>query len=76
MIILKVTKNWHFTFSFEDTIFEKPQGGEGGQIDLPPAVLGLTFTIMIYQLIRLRYISSFACKFTYAGTYKFIRVLG
>ena len=39
-IILKVTKNQGFTFSLEDTFFEKPQGG-GGQIDSSPAVLGL-----------------------------------
>ena len=36
MIILKVTKNQGFTFSLEDTFFEKPQkewvgrGGGGG----------------------------------------------
>ena len=28
MIILKVTKNQRFTLCLEDTIFEKPQGGE------------------------------------------------
>ena len=38
MIILKVTINQGFTFSLEDTFFEKPLGG--GQIDRP-AVLGL-----------------------------------
>ena len=32
-IILKVTKNQAFTFSLEDTFFEKPQWG-GGQFDL------------------------------------------
>ena len=37
-IILKVTKNQGFNLSLEDTFFEKPQGG---QTDLPPAVLGL-----------------------------------
>ena len=36
-IILKVTKNQGFTLSLEDAIFEKPQGGGGGQIDLPPS---------------------------------------
>ena len=39
-IILKVTKNQSFTLSLEDSIFEKPQGG-GGQIEPPPALLGL-----------------------------------
>ena len=34
MIILKVTKDQGFTFSLEDTFFEKLQGG-GGQIDAP-----------------------------------------
>ena len=37
-IIIKVTKNYGFTLSLEDTFFEKPQVGD--QID-PPAVLGL-----------------------------------
>ena len=37
MIILKITKNQGFNLSLEDTVFEKPQGG---QID-PPFVLGL-----------------------------------
>ena len=37
MIILKVTENQGFTLSLEDTFFEKPQGGGGGQFDLPPA---------------------------------------
>ena len=39
MIILKVTKNQGFTLCLEDTTFKKPQGG---QIDPPPAVLGLS----------------------------------
>ena len=39
MIVLKVTKSQVFTLCLEDTIFEKPQAG--GQIDTPPAVLGL-----------------------------------
>ena len=36
-IILKVRKNQGFTFSLEDTFFEKPQVGGGGrcQIDAP-----------------------------------------
>ena len=43
MIISKVTKKQGFTLSLEDTLFEKPVGG---QIDPlppspPPAVLGL-----------------------------------
>ena len=48
MIILKVTKNQGFTFSLEDTFFEKPQkewvgGGEGVGVKLTlPADLGLT----------------------------------
>ena len=33
MIILKVTKNQGLTLSLENTFLEKPQGGEGGQID-------------------------------------------
>ena len=41
MIILKVTKIEGFTPSLEKTILGKPQGG---QIDLPPAFLGLKFT--------------------------------
>ena len=32
MIILKVTKNHGFTLCLEETFFEKPQGGRGGQI--------------------------------------------
>ena len=41
LIISKVTKNQGFTLYLEDTFFEKPHGGEGGdQID-SPAVLGL-----------------------------------
>ena len=39
MIILKVTKNQSFTFSLEDTVFEKPQGGSNWPP--PPAVLVL-----------------------------------
>ena len=39
MIILKVTKNQGFPLSSEDTFFEIPQGG---QIDHPLAVLGLS----------------------------------
>ena len=39
MIILKVTKNQGFPLSLEDTFFEIPQGG---QIDHPLAVLGLS----------------------------------
>ena len=31
MIILKVTKNQSFTLSLEDTFFEKPLGGGGGE---------------------------------------------
>ena len=48
MIILKVTKNQGFTFSLEDTFFEKPQkewvgGREGVGVKLTlPADLGLT----------------------------------
>ena len=38
-IISKVTKNQGFFLSFEDRLFEKTQGG--GQLDPPPAVLGL-----------------------------------
>ena len=34
MIILKVTKNVGFTLALEDTFFEEPHGGGGGQIDL------------------------------------------
>ena len=51
VIILKVTKNQDFTFSLENTFFEKPYGGEGGQIDplpptpFPPAVLGLNLIL-------------------------------
>ena len=41
MIILKVKKNQGLTFCLEDTLFEKPQGG---QIDPPPAVLGISKT--------------------------------
>ena len=37
-IILKVTKNQGLALSLEDTYFKKPQGG---QIDAPPAILGL-----------------------------------
>ena len=40
-IILKVTKNQGFSLSLEDTLFEKPHGG---QVALPPhapAVLGV-----------------------------------
>ena len=44
MIILNVTKTQGFTLSLKDSLFEKPQEGEGeqgrGQID-PPAVSGL-----------------------------------
>ena len=39
MIILKVTENPGLTLCLEDTFFEKPQrggGGEGGQTDQPP----------------------------------------
>ena len=36
MIILKVMKNQCFTLSLEDTLFEKPREGWGGQIDPPP----------------------------------------
>ena len=39
MIILEVTKNQGFILPLEDTFFEKRQGG--GEIDLPPVVLGL-----------------------------------
>ena len=42
MIILKVRKNQGFTLSVEDTFFEKLQGG---QIDSPPAVLGLSSNV-------------------------------
>ena len=42
MIILKVTKHQGFTLPLEDTSFEKPQGG--GQIALPPAILGLNLS--------------------------------
>ena len=35
LMILKVTKNHGFTFSLEDTFFEKPQGGRGVQIESP-----------------------------------------
>ena len=34
MIILKVTKKQCFTLSLEETLFEKPQGMGGGQVDL------------------------------------------
>ena len=45
MIILKVTKNQGFPLPLEDTFFDKPQAGEGGQIDPPSprAVLRLKF---------------------------------
>ena len=36
MIILKVTKNHGFTFSLDDTFFEKPKGGGGG-VNLTPS---------------------------------------
>ena len=48
-IILKVTKNQRFTLSSEDTFFEKPQGR--GQIDQPPAVLGLKYLQQMYVYI-------------------------
>ena len=44
-IILKVTKNQGFTFSFEETFFEKPQGG---QFDPPPGRLDLINKILIF----------------------------
>ena len=37
MIIAKVTKNQGFTISVEDRFFEKPEEGEGVQIDPPPS---------------------------------------
>ena len=38
MIILKVTKNQGFTFSLDDTFFEKPKGGAGGRgVNLTPS---------------------------------------
>ena len=39
MIILKVTKNQGFTFSLEDTVFEKPQGGSNWPPPLAVLVL-------------------------------------
>ena len=45
-IILKVTKNQGFTLSLEDTFFEKPQGGNGGQTD------------PIFSHFRVRYFST------------------
>ena len=39
MIMLKVTKNQGFTLSLEDTLFEKPQEGEG---QIGPALGSLT----------------------------------
>ena len=47
--MLKVTKNQGFIFSLEDTFFEKPRGGGGGQID-PPVVLGLSLYNMISKI--------------------------
>ena len=41
MIILKVTKNQSFTFSWEDTFFEKPQGGQIAYSH-PPTLLAST----------------------------------
>ena len=48
MIILKVTKRQGFTLSLEDTFFEKPQRG---QIDPPPAVLGLIKILIVCPLL-------------------------
>ena len=42
-IILKVTKNQGFSLSLEDTLFEKPQGKRGGQIDTPPRLSRFRF---------------------------------
>ena len=47
MIILKVTKNQGFILFLEDTLFEKPQGG---QID-PPSVLGLILTLFPVEAV-------------------------
>ena len=52
-IILKVTKNQGFTISLEDTFFEKPQGGNGGQtgliIPLPPHPMFSHFRVRYFS---------------------------
>ena len=48
-IILKVTKNQGFTFSLEDTFFEKPQGQRWERVNLTPlpfpGILGLKVVV-------------------------------
>ena len=62
-IILKFAKNEGFTLSVEDTLFQKPQAGKGGQIDPhPPAVLGL---ISLRYMKRLFYNNSLFISISY-----------
>ena len=58
MIILKVTKSQGFTLSLENTLFGKPQRGEGrGQTGPPPFIKSLCEALYCHRKISLKCIT-------------------